>query len=122
MYWNISHVLSLAKGYPQLLQTNLLKRWQNTDRYDQNICVAGFDHEHFAAFFCCVMGMHKDLGVGFLMATRRHLSQVYGVVAESILFFGNNDHIRCRHLCNLVSQKVEQLSFVVIASEEVPPV
>ena len=42
MHRNPSEILSLSKGHPQLLQTNLLRDWQNTD--NQKICVIVFDH------------------------------------------------------------------------------
>lgn len=66
-------------------------------------------------------GMHKDPRVSFFMTAWCHPSQIDSVVADSVFFFGHNDHIWGLHTCYLISQKVEQLGFVVIFSQEVLP-
>ena len=52
---NPFEILSLSKCQQQLLQTYLLKGWQNTDYDDKNICVIGFDYQDFVASLCCIL-------------------------------------------------------------------
>ena len=49
-----SSCLSLTKCDPQFFYTKVLQNWQNTDRNDKNICVAGFNHYSFATVCCSV--------------------------------------------------------------------
>ena len=90
---------TLAKGIPQLLQANPLKGWQNTDCYDQNICVTCFYYDNTATHFCCILGMQKWRCICLLVVTGGHFIQADCTVGENTIFLGRDDHVGCASLC-----------------------
>ena len=66
--------------------------------------------------------IEQDAPDSFFMTTRRQAINADCMVASNIIFSGDNDCVGCRYLCYLLTQEVEQLSFVVTVSQEVLPV
>ena len=83
----------MPKHHPQLLETKILKGWEDALCNDKNIGVIGFDHDGFATFLCGMSGMYKDPSICFLVETFVQTIQIDFRGTQDIRSFGNNNHV-----------------------------
>ena len=91
-----------------------LKDRQNTDCYNKDIYVIGFYYDRFVSLCYSVFGVQEDARIGLFVVSWCKFFKTARIVTNNNVFPSNNNCILVAHFSNFVTQKVKQLSLVVI--------